>query len=229
MAMGHVIIPLLGDNGTGTRYYPTASLSSFSIIPPLLHTHAFIYHTRCIMLLFQYSSFLLQYLSANALYSYLYETTLIRRTSGPGLVTKKKAALFDVTQIHVHFHTGLFPKKEWFTSGNSFKPAREKELSRLPYDRLLYKPKTYSSMPGCLSAALTCSVRRPLGQSFRKPLCLQQKETESYTFKCIPSLTATDGYHHRDKIIDVQGHSSCLFYVEPHVTCKCTVWEGKRY
>ena len=31
--------------------------SLFSIIPPLLHTHSFIYHTHCIMFLSQYFSF----------------------------------------------------------------------------------------------------------------------------------------------------------------------------
>jgi hypothetical protein len=36
---------------------PVLQFFPVSIIPPLLHTHSFIYHTRCIMFLSQYFSF----------------------------------------------------------------------------------------------------------------------------------------------------------------------------
>jgi hypothetical protein len=36
---------------------PVHKFSLVSIIPPLLHTHSFIYHTRCIKFLSQYFSF----------------------------------------------------------------------------------------------------------------------------------------------------------------------------
>ena len=38
---------------------PVLQFSPVSIIPPLLHTHSFIYHPRCIMFFSQYFSFLL--------------------------------------------------------------------------------------------------------------------------------------------------------------------------
>ena len=44
VSLAHVSLPLF-------QYSPV------SIIPPLLHTHSFIYHTRCIMFLSQYFSF----------------------------------------------------------------------------------------------------------------------------------------------------------------------------
>jgi hypothetical protein len=40
-------------------FLPVLQFSPVSIIPPLLHTHSFIYHTRCIAFLYQYFSFLL--------------------------------------------------------------------------------------------------------------------------------------------------------------------------
>ena len=38
-------------------FLPALQFSPISIIPPLLHTHSFIYHPRCIMFSFQYFSF----------------------------------------------------------------------------------------------------------------------------------------------------------------------------
>jgi hypothetical protein len=38
-------------------FSPSTSVSPVSIIPPMLHSHSFIYHRRCIMFLSQYFSF----------------------------------------------------------------------------------------------------------------------------------------------------------------------------
>jgi len=38
-------------------FLPVVQFSPVSIIPPLLHTHSFIYHPRCIMFISQYFSF----------------------------------------------------------------------------------------------------------------------------------------------------------------------------
>ena len=38
-------------------FFPVLQFSPVSIIPPLLHTHSFIYHPRCIMFFSQYFSF----------------------------------------------------------------------------------------------------------------------------------------------------------------------------
>ena len=38
-------------------FHPVLQFSPVSIIPPLLHTHSFIYHPRCIMFFSQYFSF----------------------------------------------------------------------------------------------------------------------------------------------------------------------------
>ena len=40
-----------------TVFLPVLQFSPVSIIPPLLHTHSFIYHPRCIMFFSQYFSF----------------------------------------------------------------------------------------------------------------------------------------------------------------------------
>ena len=48
---------------TDALYYfsPSTSDSPVTIIPPILHTHSFIYHRRCIMIISQYFSFPCQY------------------------------------------------------------------------------------------------------------------------------------------------------------------------
>ena len=51
---------------------PSTSVSPVSIIPPMLHTHSFIYHRRCIMFFSQHFSFPCQHHSANAPYSFIH-------------------------------------------------------------------------------------------------------------------------------------------------------------
>jgi len=53
-------------------FSPSNSVSLVSIIPPMLHTHSFIYHTHCIMFLSQHFSFPCQYHSTNAPYSFIH-------------------------------------------------------------------------------------------------------------------------------------------------------------
>ena len=48
------------------------SVSPVSIISPMLHTHSFIYHPRCIMFFSQHFSFPCQYQSTNAPYSFIH-------------------------------------------------------------------------------------------------------------------------------------------------------------
>jgi hypothetical protein len=48
---------------------PVLQFSPVSIIPPMPHTHSYIYHQRCIMFLSHYFSFHCQYHSTNAPYS----------------------------------------------------------------------------------------------------------------------------------------------------------------
>ena len=55
----------------GEVFLPEFQLSPVSIIPPLLHTHSFIYQTRCVMFLSQYFSFPLSVSLPNVPYSYI--------------------------------------------------------------------------------------------------------------------------------------------------------------
>jgi len=50
----------------------STSVSPVSIIPPMLHTHSFIYHPRCIMFFSQHFSFPCHYHSTNAPYSFIH-------------------------------------------------------------------------------------------------------------------------------------------------------------
>ena len=61
-----------GQRGIGKSSSPSTSVSPVSIIPPLLHTHSFIYHPRCIMFFSQYFSFPCQYHSTIAPYSFIH-------------------------------------------------------------------------------------------------------------------------------------------------------------
>jgi hypothetical protein len=56
---------------------PVLQFSPVSIIPPMLHTHSYIYHQRCIMFLSQYFSFPCQYHSTNAPYSFTHRQRYI--------------------------------------------------------------------------------------------------------------------------------------------------------
>ena len=53
-------------------FSPSTSVYTVSIIPPMLHTHSFIYHRSCIMFFSQYFSFPCQYHSTNAPYSFIH-------------------------------------------------------------------------------------------------------------------------------------------------------------
>ena len=53
-------------------FSPSTSVSPVSIIPPMLHTHLFNYHPRCIMFISQHFSFPCQYHSNNAPYSFIH-------------------------------------------------------------------------------------------------------------------------------------------------------------
>jgi hypothetical protein len=61
-----------GKSGTKTRFSPSTSVSPVSIIPPMVHTHSFIYHRRCIRFFSQYSSFPCQYHSTITPYSFIH-------------------------------------------------------------------------------------------------------------------------------------------------------------
>jgi hypothetical protein len=58
------------QSGIGTGFSPSTSVSPVSTIPPMLHTHSFIYHRHCVMFFSQYFSFPCQYHSTNAPYSF---------------------------------------------------------------------------------------------------------------------------------------------------------------
>ena len=53
-------------------FSPSTSVSPVSIIPPIFHTHSFIYHRRCTMFFSKYVSFHCQYHSTNAPYTLIY-------------------------------------------------------------------------------------------------------------------------------------------------------------
>jgi hypothetical protein len=72
VALGQVFLPVLG-------------FSPVSIIPPMLHTHSFIYHRCCIMFLSQYFSFPCQYHSTTAPYSFIHLPPTLYNVSLPVL------------------------------------------------------------------------------------------------------------------------------------------------
>ena len=74
-----------GQSGTLTVFSPSTSVSPVSIIPPLLHTHSFIYHTRSIMFLSQHFSFPCQYHSTIAPHSFIHLPPTLYNVSLPVL------------------------------------------------------------------------------------------------------------------------------------------------
>ena len=64
-------------------FSPSTSVSPVSITPPILHTHSFVYHRRCIMFFSQHFSFPCQCHSTNVPYSFIHlSLTLIILANG---------------------------------------------------------------------------------------------------------------------------------------------------
>jgi hypothetical protein len=61
-------------------FSPSTSVSPVSIIPPMLHTHSFTYHWRCIIFFSQYSSFPCQYYSSIAAHSFIHLPQMLLQT-----------------------------------------------------------------------------------------------------------------------------------------------------
>ena len=61
-----------GQSDTKRGSAPSTSVSPDSIIPPMPHTHSFIYHRLCILFFSQYFSFPCQFHSTNAPYSFIH-------------------------------------------------------------------------------------------------------------------------------------------------------------
>ena len=86
---------------------PVLQFSPVSIIPPMLHTHSFTYHPRCVMFLSQYFSFPCQYHSTNAPRSSLssccsYQKDTVTNLGNPPI----SSALSEIVEhrIEKHFH-----------------------------------------------------------------------------------------------------------------------------
>jgi hypothetical protein len=58
-------------------FLPVLQFPLLSIIPPMLHTHSFIYHRPCVMFFSQYFSFPCQYHSTNTPYSFFHHRRCI--------------------------------------------------------------------------------------------------------------------------------------------------------
>jgi len=74
-----------GLSGSGTGFSPSTSVSSVSIIPPLLHTHSFIYHPHCIKFFSPHFSFPCQYHSTNAPNSFIHLPPTLYKVFLPAL------------------------------------------------------------------------------------------------------------------------------------------------
>ena len=82
-------------------FSPRTSVSPDSIIPPMLHTHSFIYHPRCIMFFSQHFSFPCQYHSTNAPYSFIHLPLTLYNIFLPALQ-------FPLSLSFHHFHAHSF-------------------------------------------------------------------------------------------------------------------------
>jgi hypothetical protein len=97
-----------GHSGTVTGFSPITSVFPVSIIPPMLHTHSYICHQRCIMFLSQYFSFPCQYRSTNAPYSYLSTCCSYQNDKSQSLETFQTAKLFPKPGSLLQKRTAIF-------------------------------------------------------------------------------------------------------------------------
>jgi len=79
---------------------PVLQFSPVSIIPPLLHTHSFIYHPHCIMFFSQYFSFPCQYHSTIAPYSYIHLPPTLYNVFLPVLQFSPVSTIPPLVYIH---------------------------------------------------------------------------------------------------------------------------------
>ena len=83
-------------------FLPVLEFSPVSIIPPLLHTHPFIYHQRCIMFFSQHFSFPLSvpfHHCSITIFNYMLSLEE-RQAANPGKFSKRNASNFKDTIIY---------------------------------------------------------------------------------------------------------------------------------
>jgi hypothetical protein len=125
-----------------TGFSPSTSVSPVSIIPPMLHTHSYIYHRRCTMFFSQYFSFPCQYHSTNAPYSFIHLPPTLYSVSLPVLQFPLSVS-FHQCSILIFIYMLLLPEGQ---TGESRKPfGNLRALNR----------KTLSLE--CASPVLTCA------------------------------------------------------------------------
>jgi len=86
-------------------FSPSNSVSLVSIIPPMLHTHSFIYHRSCIMFSSQYLIFPFQYHSTNAPYSFIHLPPTLYNVFLPLLQFFPVRIISTILQIHHNRNT----------------------------------------------------------------------------------------------------------------------------
>jgi branched-subunit amino acid transport protein len=86
--------------------------SPVSIIPPLLHTHSYIYHPRCIMFFSQYFSFPCQYHSTIAPYSFIHLPPTLYNVYLPVLQFSPVSIIPPLLHTHLHVNSALIRSSE---------------------------------------------------------------------------------------------------------------------
>ena len=94
-------------------FLPALQFSPVCIIPPLLHTHSFIYHPRCIMFFSQYHSFPCQYHSTIVPYSFIHLSPTLYNVFLPVLQFSPVSIIPPLLHIHSFTYILLYQKDKW--------------------------------------------------------------------------------------------------------------------
>ena len=85
----------------GHVFPPALPFSPVSTIPPMLHTHSFTYHPRCIMFLSQYFSFPCQYHSTNTPYPFIHLPPTLYNIFLPVFLSSSVSIIPPVLHTHL--------------------------------------------------------------------------------------------------------------------------------
>jgi len=125
----------------------STSVSPVSIIPPMLHTHSFIYHRRYIMFFSQYFSFPCQYHSTNSPYSFIQLPPSLNDVFSPSTSVFPVSKIPPMLHTHLHLHASLTRKK----NGETCNPLKNRQPFR---NRVCWTGTDYYKLSSVLKQTL---------------------------------------------------------------------------
>jgi len=134
-------------------FLPVLQFSPVSIIPPMLHTHSFIYHPRCIMFSSQYISFPCQYHSTNAPHSFIHLPPTLYNVFLPVL----QFSPVSIIPPMLHTHSFIYHPRSIMFFSQYFSFPCQYHSTNAPYSFIHLPPTLYNVFLPALQFPLSVS------------------------------------------------------------------------